>query len=174
MAPEASESGSVTLRVHEHRRGSVGGLRCSEPFLLRDDLLSSPAMATRDEVDAALKNAFVPALRARGFKGTLPHFRRVDARHIALLTIQFDRNGGGFVVEIARCGLEGFTTSWGRHVPPNKVTAHDLHPSDRHRLGSPSPGVDGIWFRFDDGTSAKRVAERATQHLDEADRWWAR
>jgi hypothetical protein len=127
----------------------------------------------RDAMTAALKETLVPALRARGFKGSLPHFRRVGPERVDLLTVQFDRHGGGFMVEISRCGSAGITTAWGKHVPAARVTAHDLHPSKRHRLGSPAPGIDGRWFRFDDGTPIRSVAKFLVDHLGEADRWWA-
>jgi hypothetical protein len=42
---------------------------------------------------SSLKSIFVPALRERGFKGSLPHFRRLMSDRIDLLTIQFDRRG---------------------------------------------------------------------------------
>ena len=55
----------------------------------------------RLQMDAALKATLIPLLRDRGFKGSLPHFRRIGKSGIDLFTVQFDRNGGGFVVEVA-------------------------------------------------------------------------
>ena len=124
-----------------------------------------------DAMIASLKKTFVPALRERGFKGSFPHFRRPGVNCIDLLTVQFDKRGGGFVVEISRCSPEGITTHWGKHVPPDKVTAWDMFPKDRLRLGVRKPGEDH-WFRFDDGTPADKVAERATCYLSKADEWW--
>ena len=123
-------------------------------------------------MDAALKSTFVPALRRLGFKGSLPHFRRLLPDRVDLLTVQFDRYGGGFIVEISRCGPTGVTTYWGKHIPATKVTAHDLDPEKRHRLRSPGRGIDGRWFRFDDGTSPAKVAEALLGQLGEANRWW--
>lgn len=127
---------------------------------------------SRDAMSAALRERFVPALRVRGFKGSLPHFRRPAEGGIDLLTVQFDRSGGGFVIEISRCSPDGITTAWGKSISPDKVTAHDLHPRARHRIGSPGPGDDGRWFRYDDGTPADVVADAAASMLEEADRWW--
>jgi len=123
-------------------------------------------------MESSLREILVPALRTRGFKGSLPHFRRIKDARVDLLTVQFDRHGGGFIVEISRCGSDGVTTSWGEQIPAGKVTAHDLHPNARHRLGSPAPGVDGRWYRFDDGTPADVVARALVAHLEEADQWW--
>jgi uncharacterized protein DUF4304 len=127
----------------------------------------------RDSMVTSLREIFVPALRKRGFKGSLPHFRRIQDARFDLLTVQFDRHGGGFIVEISRCGPDDVTTSWGKKIAAGKVTAHDMHPDQRHRLGSPAPGADGRWFRFDDGTPTEDVARALVEHLDEADRWWA-
>jgi hypothetical protein len=127
----------------------------------------------REKMNEALKTGFVPILRQLGFKGSLPHFRRRRDEGVDLLTIQFDRHGGGFAVEISRCGVEGVTTHWGEHIPAAKVTAHDLHPDQRHRLGSPAPNVDGRWFRFDDGTLPMAVVGSLCTYIEEAERWWA-
>lgn len=123
-------------------------------------------------MNRALQQEFVPPLRQRGFSGSLPHFRRLGDR-VDLLTVQFDRHGGGFIIEIAQCTLDGVTTPWGKHIPAAKVTAHDMHPNDRRRLGSPAPGHDGHWFRFDDGTPCIAIARSAVEFLGEADSWWA-
>jgi len=126
----------------------------------------------RDEMISSLKRIFVPALRERGFKGSLPHFRRPMTDGIDLLTVQFDKWGGGFVIEVSKCAPDGITTYWGKQIPPNRVRAWDMHPDQRHRLGSPKKGVDGHWFRFDDGTPTDLIANQATRFLEEADRWW--
>lgn len=128
----------------------------------------------RDIMNAALQARFVPHLRSMGFKGSLPHFRRISDQRIDLLTVQFDQRGGAFVIEIARCDREGITTQWGKTIPPARVTAHDLHPRDRHRLGSPGPGQDGRWFRYGDETTIDAAADEATAALAEADEWWSR
>jgi hypothetical protein len=125
-----------------------------------------------DKMVAALKKVFVPVLKERGFNGSFPHFRRILNDRIDLLTLQFDRWGCGFVVEIATCDPGGLTTHWGKRIPPNKVTAWDLNPNRRHRPGSSSPKEDGHWFRFDDGTSVDTLADSVVMYLEEADRWW--
>src|SRR3989442_4690923 len=125
----------------------------------------------RDAMTAALKETLVPALRARGFKGSLPHFRRIGEERVDLLTVQFDRHGGGFIVEISRCGSTGVTTAWGQHIPATKGTAHDLHTDKRHRPGSPRPGIDGRQVRFDYRTPNPAVSKSLIDHLAEAGKW---
>ena len=126
----------------------------------------------RDEMVLSVKGLFVPALRERGFKGSLPHFRRPMKERIDLLTIQFDKWGGGFVIEISNCAPEGIIMPWGEHIPPGRVKAWDVNPTNRPRLGSPMPGEDGHWFRFDDGTRTDEVAQLAVSYLREAEQWW--
>lgn len=120
----------------------------------------------------ALREGVVPKLRARGFSGTFPHFRRRGANQIDLLTFQFDKYDGGFVVEIAKCPPEGVRTSWGAEITPGKVNAH--HINQRLRLGSAGPGSDH-WFRYDRGASTNQIAESVLPYLDaQAEPWWAR
>ena len=102
--------------------------------------------AEREKMIGTLKGHVVPVLKARGFKGSFPHFRRITDTGIHLLTFQFDKWGGGFVVEIASCPREGVTMHWGEHIPPNKVTAQ--HVGRRQRLGASGDQTDH-WFRFD-------------------------
>ncbi|MEE1655210.1 DUF4304 domain-containing protein [Microvirga sp. CF3062] len=104
----------------------------------------------RQSMDAELKRAVIPALRTAGFKGSFPHLRRAGQDWIDLITFQFDRHGGGFVIEIARCDLTGTITHWGKHIPPDKVRAWDLHPDRRKRLQPCDGSGRDSWFRFDE------------------------
>jgi hypothetical protein len=126
----------------------------------------------RDNMISELKKIVVPGLRERGFKGSFPHFRRISEKKIDLITFQFDRYGGGFVIEAGVCSPEGFTHSWGEKVPPNKVTAHDLHPDNRLRLKD----NDGQWFRYDVENESEdiyeNVANEVLKHLQEAEEYW--
>jgi hypothetical protein len=131
-------------------------------------------MATKQDMISSLKRLFVPALRERGFKGSLPHFRRAASDRIDLLTIQFYKWGGGFVIEISNCSNDGIVMPWGKHIPPNRVRAWDVYPPNRPRLGSTKPEEDGHWFRFDGwAAGTDKVARQAISYLQEADQWWA-
>ena len=129
--------------------------------------MSSP----RQLMDEALKLYVVPALRERGFKGSLPHFRRLRTDRVDLLTIQFDKHGGGFVVEISQCAVEGVTTHWGKHVPASKVTAWDLHPDQRLRLKLRDGSGTDSWFRFDRDEYSE-VASQVLSRLGDAEAYW--
>lgn len=80
----------------------------------------------------ALKQTVVPHLRERGFKGSFPHFRKIKDHTIDLITFQFNRYGGSFVVELACAEKDSVYDVFGQLIPANKVTAHDLH--ERVRL----------------------------------------
>jgi hypothetical protein len=124
----------------------------------------------RTSMDRELKSSVVPRLREAGFSGSFPHFRRSRAEVIDLLTFQFDRNGGGFVVELARSSKDGLTTHWGKHIPGNKVSAWDFHPSARHRIQPRMGSGTDCWFRFDHGQVAA-AAEEFLKNLPFAEQW---
>jgi hypothetical protein len=124
----------------------------------------------------ALQAIVVPRLRERGFKGSFPHLRRPSTERIDLLTFQFDKWGGGFVIEIAKCPPEGVTTHWGERIPPNKVRAWDVHPVERLRL-QPRPGSStSDWFRYDNHNNFEDLYEGTARDilpfLEKAEKWW--
>ncbi|MCQ6564107.1 DUF4304 domain-containing protein [Paenibacillus mendelii] len=128
--------------------------------------------AERDKMISSLKNIVIPSLRDRGFKGTFPHFRRITEKKIDLLTFQFDKYGGGFIIEVAVCSPEGHTHHWGEKVPPNKVTAYELNPDNRLRIGDKDD-----WFRYDKrnffGNIYDKLASKVLKSLSEADDYWS-
>jgi hypothetical protein len=126
----------------------------------------------RNDVQAALKASVVPGLRALGFEGTFPHFRRKASDGIELLTFQFESSGSGnFVVEIAKCSLEGIS-GWGRSIAPSRVNAH--HVNRRFRLGAIRPGGDH-WFSAEDFERSPGAAAAVLLKLVETQgtSWWA-
>lgn len=132
-------------------------------------------MSDQDRMIDSLKTLVVPDLRKRGFNGSFPHFRRLAPGHIDLLTFQFDRHGGGFVIEISQCGTEGFKTHWGKQIPPSKVSAHDLHPDQRYRIQPGSEGSTDSWFRYDKAGSKEHyqeVARSVLPYFERAEEAW--
>ncbi|OMC81588.1 hypothetical protein BK128_21685 [Viridibacillus sp. FSL H7-0596] len=117
---------------------------------------------------SSLKKIVIPILREKGFKGSFPHFRRIKENKIDLLTFQFDKYGGGFVIEVAVCPPDGVTHDWGKKVPSNKVTAHDLY--NRLRLNG------GEWFRYDAPSSDEGIfdilANGVLNCIPEAENYW--
>ncbi|MEW9571535.1 DUF4304 domain-containing protein [Rhodanobacter sp. Si-c] len=129
-------------------------------------------MDLRKVMENELKSIVVPVLRAAGFTGSLPHFRRLATERMELLTFQFDRHGGGFVIEAAWCEPDGVVTSWGKAIPATKVTAHDLHPNLRLRIKAKEGSGTDCWFRYDQGQT-KDCAQSVLASLPKAEQWWA-
>jgi hypothetical protein len=122
------------------------------------------------EMESELKRVVQPVLRADKFAGSFPHFRKVGEDSIDLVTFQFDRRGGGFIIEIARCPSDGILTYWGLRIPPNKTRAWDIHPDDRKRIKCRSGTGTDTWFRFDTAPVAEISAE-VLRRLTADDLW---
>lgn len=121
-------------------------------------------------MEREFKASILPWLRGKGFKGSFPHFRRPGQSAIDLLTFQFDRHGGGYVIEIAQCPSEGIITHWGKAISAREAKAWDVHPSRRKRICADSrPGTEG-WFRFD-RRSPKELAALTIEKLSDATIW---
>ena len=88
----------------------------------------------REKMIESLLLTFVPQIRDMNFKGRFPHFRRTINRKTNLLTIQFDRNGGGFVIVLANCDKPQFKTYWGKIIPIDKLTTLDFHPKNKQLI----------------------------------------
>ena len=106
----------------------------------------------RDKMIVSLKEIVIPELRSRNFKGSFPHYRRTENGKTNLLTFQFDRKGGGFIIELANWNQPEFKTHWGKIIGLNKLTASDLN--ERQRIYpdslSENEGMNS-WFRYDTG-----------------------
>jgi hypothetical protein len=99
----------------------------------------------REKMESAIKLLIVPKLRELGFKGSMPHFRRVTETKADLLTFQFNSSGGSFVVELAVCTNADIENHWRADLTFKNVTAHDIN--SRQRLGSKAQGSDH-WFVY--------------------------
>ena len=127
-------------------------------------------MSTRELMDAALKSSVVPVLRESGFKGSFPHFRRSRGGALDLLTFQFDRSGGGFVIEAARAPEQGINTHWGKYIPGSKLTAWDVHPDARKRFKPRDGSGTDSWFRYEHGVT--EATQEVLECLPIVNAWW--
>ena len=123
-------------------------------------------MASRAEMDEALKRIVIPYLREVGFKGSMPNFRRLRDGVFDLLSIGHSQWGGRFCVEIARVGPEGIHLP-GRHVPVDK--AKTFHTRWSRRLGGRPPVVDH-WFAYEH-SPAEEVAGKVLAELRDPTQW---
>lgn len=124
----------------------------------------------------SLKEIFIPELRNRNFKGSFPHFRKTENGKTNLLTFQFDRNGGGFIIELANWNESEFKTHWGKIISLNKLTAHDL--DERQRIYPNSltekSGTDS-WFRYGKSKSDQTyelLAQKAVERIPIMEQYW--
>ena len=93
----------------------------------------------------------------------MPHLRRIGDR-VDLITFQFNRYGGSFVVEAGSGSKEGLTTSWGKFIPATKMRAWDLDANQRPRL-QPCGALDDPWFRFDGAQDCEAFAHAALEAI---------
>jgi hypothetical protein len=126
--------------------------------------------SSKTDMERELKASVVPWLREMGFIGSFPHLRRASQNATDLLTFQFDRNGGAYIIEIARCPPEGIITHWGKAIPARAAKASDVHPSRRKRVQAHiTSGTDG-WFRFD-AWQPQQLAALTKQKLSDDTLW---
>jgi hypothetical protein len=123
----------------------------------------------RAEMNAQLKAVVVPHLRSLGFRGSLPHFRRLSDRGTELLTFQFSMSAPRFVVEAAFRAPYKVTAMWGDHIPPEKLTAH--HVNERERIGKKTLGRFDPWHEFGAGKDLE-VCQQIISSLSEAEDYW--
>ena len=124
---------------------------------------------SRDRMIAELKRVAVPELRAIGFKGSFPHFRRASDTQVDLLTFQFSAGGGRFVVEIGKFPPQGYVL-YGKLIAAAEVKmAHLLRSL---RLGAKDESSDH-WFNYESGDYA-RIAESVVPYIrGQAAEWWS-
>ena len=128
----------------------------------------------RNKMVAALKAEVVPQLRKNGFSGSFPHFRRLGPTKTDCVTFQFDKWGGGFVVEIGEGPTDELIYHWGERIPAKKLTAHDLDLGCRTRLAIGPPSASEEWFRYDTGTdeACASAAKEVLLLLPQVEAWF--
>lgn len=120
-------------------------------------------------MEQALEQHIVPWLFEHGFTGELPHFRRKRQINVDLLTFQFDRYGGGFVIELGKAPLGDFITRSGEVIAEDKLTPPFV--DERVRIGPGEDDSDDPWFRYDLGQFEICVSQ-IFQYLPLDPRWW--
>jgi hypothetical protein len=103
-----------------------------------------------DLMRKALQRLLVPELRRLGFRGTNPKFQRKSPEWLDLLSIQYSKYGGEFVLEFTRRERGPLHTSWGETVPEERLNVGYVHPTQRARLEQRGPtsgeGLRGFKF----------------------------
>ena len=117
-------------------------------------------MELRQAAAREIRATIMPELRARGFSGRFPHFRRLhDGGRVDFLSFQFNRYGGGFLAEMAIAYPE--RGARGNFYFKGAVTAEVIGQADvgstRNRLRIVPRGED--WFAYDAEHYRETVAD---------------
>ena len=116
-------------------------------------------MATSKYIRQALRDVFEPHLKAEGFVGKHPHFRRQEGKTLHLLSVIYDKFGGGFTFEFANHPPGTLRTSWGTIVPEEQLEIGHADVSNRARLvmTTQGQGTYDDFFRYDAFSGDKRA-----------------
>ena len=125
----------------------------------------------------ALRKQLVPALHSMGFTGTTSRFQRASAEWLDLLSIQYWKYGGQFILEFARRERGPLHTSWGETIPEEKLDVAYVDPAKRARLEqrgeTAGEGFRGFQFREfgEDAERYQALASQVASLLPQVDQW---
>ncbi len=134
-------------------------------------------MATSRKLRAAMKKLFEPFLEAQGFTGKYPHFQRKGSNNLQLLSVIYDKWGGGFVLEFAHHPAGALHTSWGTVVPEEEIDVTYTSPSSRARLVQTEQGQGCYedFFRYeniaDDREQCEALVSSVVERFSQVNEW---
>ncbi|MBL8484203.1 MAG: hypothetical protein JNJ60_18545 [Rhodocyclaceae bacterium] len=128
-------------------------------------------------MSAALKTELIPALKAMGFAGTFPRYRRERPASIQLLAIFYDKAGICFFLEFGAHERGDKLTSWGEVVPESKLLLEHVRYDQRARLQARCGGgsVAADWFAFEactEDAQFRALAAEVAQRLPQVELWF--
>ena len=102
--------------------------------------------SNREIMRSALEASVIPALKAKGFCGRYPHFRKDCPDHIELILFQTNQYGGSFTVEVSAVfpGRQNTNLVSDESLRAPVLTA--AATNERFRL----PGMFDGWFYYTD------------------------
>jgi Domain of unknown function (DUF4304) len=130
-----------------------------------------------DLMRKALKKLLLPRLSQIGFSGKGNEFQRKRGDQLDLLSLQWGKYGGEFVIEFASRPVGLLRTSWGEDIPEVNITTAHVHPLDRARLlpADESAGLQLHGFQFanfeDDLSKYESLAQDVASLLTQVDSW---
>jgi len=108
----------------------------------------------RENMQRAIKHFVVPKIRALGFKGSFPYFKRCINEEHQMLMIFFNKYGGSFYVEAGRLSaqrvreLQQHWADVGKLLDESSLTVGHCQPDHRGRLGPDGFSRKDHWFVF--------------------------
>lgn len=134
-------------------------------------------MAGSRKLRAAMKKLLEPFLAAQGFTGKYPHFQRKRSNHLQLLSVIYDKWGGGFVLEFAHHPTGALHTSWDTVVPEEEIDVTYTSLSSRARLVRTERGQGSYedFFRYeniaDDREQCEALVSRVIERFSQVNEW---
>jgi hypothetical protein len=133
-----------------------------------------------DLMRKAFRKHLVPALVAAGFVGKSIHFMRLRDDSQDLLSIQYWKYGGSFILEFGRRDRGPLHTAWGPVIPEESLEVAYLPVGDRARLQERDAPPDDTFAGFsfadfgEDVAKYERLALRVASDLPQVDAWLSR
>lgn len=130
-----------------------------------------------DLMRKALKRHVFPGLAALGFTGGPTHFRRLRSDTHDMLSVQYWKYGGSFILEFGRRERGPLHTTWGEVVAEDRLDVAYLAVQSRARLQErPEAAADTFaGFRFEgfgeDVARYDTLAARVSAMLPQVDAW---
>ena len=124
-----------------------------------------------------MRKLFEPFLANEGFAGKYPNFRRKESGDLQLLSVIYDKWGGGFVLEFAIHPPGPLHTSWGTIVPEEEIDVAYASPSTRARLVQTERGQGCYedFFRYekitDDREQCEALVKRVIERFSQLNEW---
>lgn len=135
--------------------------------------------SSAQHMSAALKVELVPALKAGGFDGTFPRYRRVRPAAIELLAIFYDKAATCFFLEFGAHERGDKHASWGEVVPESKLSLEHVGFQRRARLRARCSGgsLANDWFAFgafSEESQFRELAASVANLLPQVEQWLER
>ena len=129
-----------------------------------------------DLMRKAFRKHLVHALAATGFVGKSIHFMRLRDDAQDLLSIQYWKYSGSFILEFGRRGRGPLQTAWGPVIPEESLDVAYLPVGDRARLqerDAPPDTFAGFSFAGfgEDLAKNERLALRVASYLPQVEAW---
>ena len=116
----------------------------------------------------------MPALTTMGFSGKTSSFQRFDNQWLDLISIQYWKYGGEFLLEFGRIERKPLQKSWGV-VPEHEIEIGHLDPMMRARLETKDAKTMFRGFVFsgfgEDVAKYEAVAKQVAEFLPQVDEW---
>jgi hypothetical protein len=130
-----------------------------------------------DLMRKALKRFLLPEVKRLGFSGSASKFQRTSTDWLDLLSIQYWKYGGEFVLEFARRERGALHTSWGEVIPEERLDVAYVNPLQRARLEQRGPASEEGFrgFKFsgfgEDIARYEALASEVAALLPQVDEW---